>query len=142
LTENAGDQRRRPRAGRRELRQFGLVMAAAAAIVAALLWYRGATDGAQAAAVIATLFLVLGLAAPSALTPFRWVWMRLACALGWVNTHLLLGLIFYALFTPIGCVMRWAGRAPLCRDLDPARSSYWQSRKQSQTPREQFERQF
>lgn len=47
--------------------------------------------------------------------------------IGWVVSHLLLGLIFYGLVTPIGLLMRWCGRDPLQRKFDAEVKSYWVS---------------
>ncbi len=49
----------------------------------------------------------------SALRPFYHVWMLLAAVLGYVNTHILLAVIFYTMFTVTGLVMRAFGRDPL-----------------------------
>jgi hypothetical protein len=39
-----------------------------------------------------------------------------------------LGVIFYGIFTPIGVVMRIAGRDAMCRKFDAAARSYWARR--------------
>ena len=62
--------------------------------------------------------------------------------IGLVNTHLLLGLVFYTLFTGIGLTMRLFGRDPLDRKIDPDATSYWQRRDPSLLVREHFRRQF
>lgn len=46
----------------------------------------------------------------------KWVylgWMRIGQVLGWVNTRLVLGIIFYLIMTPIGRVRRVFGENPL-----------------------------
>jgi len=46
----------------------------------------------------------------------RWVfvgWMIAVFPIGWVVSHVLLGVIFFALFTPIAIVFRLIGRDPL-----------------------------
>lgn len=45
--------------------------------------------------------------------------------IGWVNTRLLLGAIFYIVISPIGLVMRILRKDPLNRKFDRARESYW-----------------
>lgn len=64
---------------------------------------------------------------PLALKPFYWIWMKIGGALGWLNTRILLGIIFYGIFTPIGLIMRLFGRDPLERKMKPNQSSYWKS---------------
>ena len=71
-------------------------------------------------------FLVLsGLLMPKTLVPVYKIWMGLATVLGWINTRILLGLIFYLIFTPIGLVMRLSGRDSLTQRIDRAANSYW-----------------
>ena len=54
--------------------------------------------------------LVLGLVAPSLLRlPYR-AWSRVGRVLGWVNSRVILSVVFFALFTPIAVAMRLFGR--------------------------------
>jgi hypothetical protein len=128
-----------PRGQRRDLRHFGWVMAAA---LAALSWYQGGHLWPAPLSLAAGLFLLSGLAVPAALRVPYGLWMYLARVLGWVNTRLLLGLVFYTLFTVIGVAMRLLGRDPLQRRWEPSRPSYWQPRHQTVAPRDHFKHQF
>ncbi len=84
---------------------------------------------------LAVIFL-FGLGLP---VPFHRVWMGyVAAPLGWFNTRLLLGLVFFLLFSPIALVLRLLGKDPLRRASHPG--SYWLPREQR--PREHFERMF
>ena len=57
--------------------------------------------------------LILGLTAPHLLQyPYR-AWMALGHALGWVNSHAILGLIFILVLQPIAYIMRLNGYDPL-----------------------------
>ncbi len=55
-------------------------------------------------------------------------WMRAAVPLGWTFSHLILGVIYVLVFTPIGVLMRARGHDPLNRRCDRAESSYWRNR--------------
>ena len=46
--------------------------------------------------------------------------------------HVLLLLVFYGVVTPIGLVLRLAGRDPMHRKLDRAAATYWVRRPQPQ----------
>ena len=127
---------------RGELRKFGLVMAAVLALIGGYLWYGDAVGPAQVVYGVSVAFLIVGLALPIALTPIYFPWMWLARILAFVNTHLLLGLVFYTLFTFIGLGMRLFGRDPLDRKLDPDQDSYWQRRDPSLFAREHYLKQF
>ncbi|HEB99075.1 MAG TPA: sxtJ [Thiotrichales bacterium] len=81
-----------------------------------------------------------GLARPALLGPVYRIWMALGAALGWVNTRLLLGLVFYGLVLPIGLLLRLLGKDPLARGFATNLTSY---RVPSRKPdRRHFERPF
>lgn len=65
--------------------------------------------------------------------PFlRWVYVGMAYAafpIGYVLSHVLLGVIYYLLITPIGLLLRLFGKDPMSRQLDPGAESYWLERK-------------
>lgn len=51
----------------------------------------------------------LGGAFPRLLKPVYTIWMKLGHVLGWMNTRLLLGIVFFGLITPMGLAMRLFG---------------------------------
>lgn len=51
-------------------------------------------------------------------------WMRIARALAWINTRLLLTAVFYAIFTPVGVVRRLLGYDPMQRRFERETASY------------------
>ena len=108
---------------RRTLTSFALIMSAALLIIAALQWRRGTAQWVWVALIaIAVLFLLAAAVAPSLLRPVYRGWMRVGEVLAWINTRIILTLIFFLVVTPIGLLMRLFGRSPIAR----ARSdSYW-----------------
>ena len=59
--------------------------------------------------------LILGLKLPLLLYyPYK-LWMAIGHALGWINSHLILGLVFIFILQPIAYIMRIAGYDPLKR---------------------------
>lgn len=58
------------------------------------------------------------------LGPFYRVWMGLAQVLGWINTRIVLGLVYFALITPTALVLRLLGKDPLNRCYDKAAKTY------------------
>lgn len=131
-----------PMAGHRELRQFGGVMGVFFGLIGLWVWYKGGVDAVQWLGGIAVFFLVAGLLLPVVLKPIYIVWMYLARLLGWVNTHLLLGLVFYTLFVLIGGIMRLLRHDPLDRKREPERESYWSQREKPLLPNDHYKRQF
>ena len=125
-----------------DLRKFGLLMAAVLVLVSGYLWYIDAMDPAQVVFSVAAGLLIVGLVLPVVLTPIYFPWMWLARILAFVNTHLLLGFVFYTLFTFIGLGMRLLGRDPLDRKILPDSDSYWQRRESPLLSRDHYLRQF
>jgi hypothetical protein len=62
------------------------------------------------------------------LTPLNRAWMKLGELMGRVVNPLVLGLMFFGLFTPIALVMRAFGRDALCRRFDAQAPTYWVTR--------------
>jgi hypothetical protein len=62
------------------------------------------------------------------LAPFKRAWMRFGELLHHVVSPLVLGAIFYGLFTPVGYAMRAFGRDAMKRRYEPGRPSYWEKR--------------
>ena len=59
--------------------------------------------------------LILGLKLPHLLYyPYK-AWMAIGYALGWINSHIILGLVFIIILQPIAYVMRLGGYDPLQR---------------------------
>ena len=83
-----------------------------------------------------------GLLWPQILKPLYVFWMLLAHMLSWVNTRIILGVIFYLIFTPIALVMRIAQRDGLQKKINKNASSYWTQRTAPENIKEHFERQF
>ena len=62
------------------------------------------------------------------LAPLKRAWMKLGELLHHVVSPLIMGLIYFAVFTPTAIVMRLAGRDALDRAYDPAAPTYWKRR--------------
>lgn len=128
------------KATRHDLRKFGWLMGGVlgAGSAAAYVW-----QAATLAPILLTAAAWLGAAgtvAPSALAPIYRAWMTLALALAGVNTRIILGLLFYACFTPGGLLMRWRGRDPLDRRARGIRDSHWKPRRPLRPARESYPR--
>ena len=131
-----------PTPQRKDLRNFAFVMAVAALLLSGVLWYTYRTEGMQIAWMVAGGFVGVGLVLPTSLKPLFFVWMALARILSIVNTHLLLALIFYTLFTLIGGVMRIVRYDPLDRKRSSGQATYWHRRETPLLNRKHYERQF
>jgi len=62
---------------------------------------------------IAGLLIMWALVLPQSLKPVYQGWMFIGMALGWVNSRLILTIMFYFIIMPIGLLMRLLGKNPL-----------------------------
>ena len=77
--------------------------------------------------------LIVGLMAPRLLLyPYK-VWMALGHALGWVNSHIILGLVFIIVLQPIAYVLRLKGYDPLRRRRRKGETTYRENRQDHRT---------
>ena len=74
--------------------------------------------------ILAGVLAAWALLAPTTLHPVYSGWMKFGLVMNWINTRLILGILFYGMFLPIGMVMRLFGKDPMHRKLDGAQSSY------------------
>jgi len=117
------------RATTTELRNFGLIVGGIFGALAIWPWIIRGGNVRQWMLALAVVLILPALVAPRVLAPAHRVWMALGAALGWVNTRLVLGLIFFGLITPMGLVLRLTGRDPMQRALDPNATTYRVPRK-------------
>jgi len=108
----------------KELRSFGLLMGGVFLVVAVWpLVIRGESLRVWAS-VIAGAFGAMGLLFPKGLEPLHRVWMKIGEKLGWINSRIILGILFFGIFTPMAFVMNLLGKRPLQLGYDPKASSY------------------
>jgi len=62
------------------------------------------------------------------LAPLKHAWMQFGELLNRVVSPVVMGVIFFVVFTPVALVMRLAGRDALYRRFEPAAPSYWKRR--------------
>lgn len=74
--------------------------------------------------ITAGILGALALAIPSFLQPVYNIWMRFGHVMNWINTRIILGILFYGIFLPTGLVMRILGKDPMQRTLGDSISSY------------------
>jgi hypothetical protein len=108
-------------------RKFGLLFVFVFAVLAGVGWWRGSQYD-WIFAVLSGLFLAAALLVPDVLRPLNRAWMGLAWVLHIVTSPIILGVLFFLLFTPVALVMRLVKRDLMTRKFEPARESYWVKR--------------
>lgn len=111
----------------RDLCNFGLTMAVVLLTVAAVLWWK-AKPYYLNFVYPALLFALLGVAAPTCLRPLQRIWMVLAVLIGFVMNRVILGVLFFGMFTPAALILKILQKDLLHERWDKMAESYWVKR--------------
>ena len=82
---------------------------------------------------------VLSLVWPAAVKPIYLGLMAVAFPIGWVLSHVLMGVVYFLVITPIGLVFRLLGRDLLQRRFDREAKSYWIRRRTGSSGKRYFQ---
>ena len=97
----------------KKLREFGLLIGFGFPLIIVLLPFISGHSFRTWTLWLGVPGLILGLTAPSLLLyPYK-AWMAIGHSLGWLNSKLILGVVFLFVLQPIALVMRIAGYDPL-----------------------------
>jgi hypothetical protein len=105
-------------------RAFGLVMAAACCVIAGLSLWRGGSNWPYWTAA-AIFFAFAAWRWPAVLGPFNELWLRFGLVLHRVLNPFVMGILFFAVVTPVGLVMRFFDKHTLGLEFDREATSYW-----------------
>lgn len=123
------------------LKKFGITMGIAFLIITLMIFFRH-KHGILPALTLSASFIVLAYSFPQILKPLYIFWMWLAFALNWINTRLILCLVFYLCITPIGIFMKLLGKDLLSIKIDKTKQSYWLEKEITTRGLRDYERQF
>jgi multisubunit Na+/H+ antiporter MnhG subunit len=106
-----------------ELRNFGLLVGSVFLLIAIWpLFFNGEVR--VWAGILSALLIVPGAVMPQLLKiPFV-VWNKIAHALGWLNTRIILAILFYFILTPLSFVLKLIGKDPLNKNFEISLESY------------------
>ena len=108
----------------KQFRSFGLMVGGIFGVIGVfpIVW-RG--EGPRLwACGLAVALIAFALVAPRLLRLVYRVWMTVGDILGWINTRIILGVIFYGIFTPVSLVWRARGKDPMRRRLEADAETY------------------
>lgn len=88
------------------------------------------------------LFLITYLLNRNIMVKFYIVWMRAASIIGIIVTGIIMMLVFYLIFTPIGLFLRLIGKDILKLKRQPKLQTYWIERPPKEFNKSDYERQF
>jgi predicted membrane metal-binding protein len=108
-------------------RSFGFTFAVVFALVGGWLLWRASRWGLSVLGV-AGAFALVAIVVPRILHPLNVVWMKFGFLLGKIVTPIVMGLIFFLIFTPVALYFRLINRDALLRSFERDKASYWVNR--------------
>ncbi len=126
----------------KELKWFGLLLAAFFALVGGVIaWRAGSATVFYVVGGVGALLGAVFYGVPALRRPMYLGWMYLFFPVGFVVSLLLLAIVYYLVLTPIALLLRLAGKDPLARALDKGATSYWSARPPA-PPKERYFKQY
>ena len=121
--------------------KFGIIIGLILLIIAGFLFSKE-NESFQIFLAFGLAFFSASITIPFILKPIYWLWMFLGTIFGWVMTRLILSILFYTVFTPIGLILKLFGKQFLDLRWDKSKESYWNKRDSKHFIKEQYEKQF
>ena len=91
--------------------------------------------------IISVFFLVTSLTFPNILYPINKAWMKFGYLIGYIISPIVIGIIFFGIFTPLGIFLRVIGRDELKLRGNKS-DSYWRDRVNNENHQSTFKNQF
>lgn len=126
---------------RNTLRKFGIAMGVTLAAIALLVYLKHHRVSVPLT-LISLAFFLTAYFLPFVLKPIYIFWMKFAMVLNWINTRIILILVFYLVFAPLGLLMRMFGKDLLERKIERFGDSYWKRKEAFLHGESPYERQF
>lgn len=102
-----------------DLRKFGFIMGGMFALIFGLLfpWIadKTATNWPIWPFIVMAVFWVLALVYPKILGPVNLIWTKVGNVLGFINSRIILGVMFFLLIFPIGLILKAFGKDSMNR---------------------------
>ena len=128
----------------KELRKFGMIwFPLFCGVLGTVLWHKtGILPLAIAIYCLAPPAFLLGLIAPRAVKPIFLGLSYLTFPIGWTLSNIMMAVIHFGVMTPIGLMMRLAGKDPLRLRVDRGVKSHWIPRDTDDSDSSKYFRQF
>ena len=114
-----------------EWKKFAIGVAIILSVIGAVQWYLGIEIYPY---FFGSAFIILlsGLLVPVVIKPLFIAFSYLGFVLGWVMTRVILSLLYYLVFTPVGLILKLTGKKVLDTSFRSEQKSYWIERDQEQ----------
>ena len=127
---------------KKEKRDIRIVFLIFSAIFGVIAWRHYPSILSYAFTGVVLVILPLVAFAPTLLRPVFNLWLKIAHAIGWFNTQVLLTIVFILVFIPTGLIMRLFRKDPMKRKM-LAEGSYWEPYElEGLKDKNRYERQF
>jgi hypothetical protein len=126
----------------KEKRDIRIVFIIFSAIFAVVAWRHYPSTLSYVLIGLVIIMLPIISFAPIILRPVFKLWLKVARAVGWFNTQILLSIVFILIFIPTGLVMRLLRKDPMKRKM-LAKGTYWEPHElEGLKDKNRYERQF
>lgn len=88
--------------------------------------------------LIGIVMFILSRISTALIKPIYLVMVLLTFPIGWVVSHLVIGLFYYGIITPVAIVFKILGRDPLSRKYDHQLNTYWIPYKHKRSAKDYF----
>jgi len=122
--------------------KFGFFFTSVFALLSSYFLFVGLNSIAYVMFAITVFFLLTTLIKADALLPLNKLWMQLGLLLGMIVSPIVLGIIFFGLFTPMSLLMKLFRRDELRLKLVTDRKSHWKERNLRDAQTDAFKHQF
>ena len=92
--------------------------------------------------IIGFVILSLSIFKPLFLKPLYKAWLTIGLCIGWIINRVVLIIIFYLVFAPVGLVLRLIKKDLLDRKIEPQRDSYWLKKEHIEFDKSRYEKQY
>ncbi len=133
------DEIKKIKSGKKELREFGIVMGCFFGILGGLLFWRHRPF--LWAAALSGTFFAFGLLLPMTLQPLQKAWMTIAVLMGFVMSRVILTVLFFLVLSPLAIISRLLGKKHMDLTFRKPDSTGWNPVK-TKTEKEYYERQY
>lgn len=126
---------------RKEIKKFAITMGIILALIAGFLFFKKSSNY-LIFTIISSLFFISGFTIPKLLKPLFIFWMVLANIMSWIMTRIILGILFFVVFTSISLISKLLGKHFLNIKWNTDVKSYWHYRNEKLELPESYDRQF
>lgn len=108
---------------KQELRKFGFIMGGALILLFGLFfpWVFSKSIPLWPW-IVAAVFILWALIHPQSMKPVYIVWMKIGGVLGFINTRIILGILFFLIFLPLGMLFKLFGKELIPSKFSDAKS--------------------